>query len=109
MAEMIYATIVRGKNNDQVVPYAVYLLMDKLNAREAADYQGSDPHFTVQMHTFNLPVNNVQLVQLGDLVIDTKNIDPKTNNLRQFRIISDPEPSTFAMSWRWVAIRPRGA
>ena len=108
MSEYIYANITRGLNNAVSVAANIFVQLDKLNAQEASGYQGSDPHFTYQMHTLQLPVNDLQLLQIGDQVIDTQVIDVKTNQLRQYRIISDPDPNTLNMSWRWVCTRQRG-
>ena len=105
MSEFIYATITRASST---IASNVYTQIDKTKSMEAAQYEGTDPHFLYTMTTMQLPVSNVQLVRQGDYVTDPRTIDPKTNAARKYLIISDPEPNTLNMSWRWVVERMRG-
>lgn len=105
MSEYIYATITRGTST---IAQRCYTQVDKVQGMEAAQYEGSDPHFVYKMFTIQLPVQNVQLIRQGDYVIDPSVIDPKTNAARKYLIISDPEPNVLNMSWRWMTERMRG-
>lgn len=106
MSEYITANITRGSNT--TVAQGISMLLDKMGAAETSYYQGADPHFTYKVTTLQLPTTNRQLVLQGDHMVDQNVTDAKTNALRQFLIISDPEPGQLNMSWRWVAVRMRG-
>jgi hypothetical protein len=107
MSEYIFANIVRGAST--TIAKGIVVHLSKMDAKEASEYQGTEPHFTYTMDTRQLPtVPNVQLVQQGDHVIDQQVIDAKTGTNRQFLVISDPQPKTLLMSWQWVAERYRG-
>jgi hypothetical protein len=109
MSEYIWANLQHAKDT---VPYAtnIFIHEAKMEAREAADYQGVNPHFLYRMHTRGLSTVNPVLVQQGDLVIDTNQatLDPKTGITRRYRIVSDPQPKALMMSWQWEAERERG-
>jgi len=108
MSEFVQAIITRaGVANPIAKNFVVQL--DKMEAAEAASFQGSDPHFTYNAFTFMLPMGNPQLVLFRDYVIDQVVIDPITNALRKYLIISDPEPNPLTGSWRWVCVRQRGS
>lgn len=109
MSEYLYGNIVR--NGTSTIAKNVYIHLSKMDAREAADYQGSDPHFTYRMDTRQLPTlpgNTVTLVRQGDHIIDQMVTDPKTGAGRAYLVISDPQPKVLLMSWQWVAVRMRG-
>lgn len=105
MSEFIYATFLR-KNT--TIATGIYTQIDKTKAMEAAQYEGTDPHFLYTMFTFQLPTTDVQFIRQGDYVADEATIDYLTNTPRKYLIVSDPEPNTFNMSWRWVVERMRG-
>lgn len=81
--------------------------LDKMQAAEAVGFESSEPHFTFNAYTTQLPISDPQLLREGDLLIDTKVIDYTTNSLRQYRIISEPESFT-DQHWELVAYRFRG-
>ena len=95
--------VLKRNGNQFAGPAIVYL--NKMQAHEAVDYQGANPHFVYKMSTLTIPTSDVQFIRQGDMVIDPNNVDPKTSTLRAFKIISDPEPNTLSMSWQWVAER----
>lgn len=69
-------------------PDAIPMQVDNMSVGEAAYYGGDAPYFR-----YNGYVNTLHYVfQYRDLLIDTKNIDPITQQLTQYRIINDPEP-----------------
>jgi hypothetical protein len=105
--EFIYANFYRPGETE---PYAenIYIQVAHMDAKEAAEYKGADPHFTYHMYTRLLPTGDPTLVQQRDLVVDQQVIDPLTGKPRQFRIISDPQMKQLMMSWQWIAIKPRG-
>jgi len=103
MSEVIMAATIQRAGATIAGPCMVEL--DKMLHQEAVDYHGSNPHFTYRMYTMQLPIGDVQLVRQGDQVVDPVVIDPKTQTNRTYLILSDPEPNTLSMSWRWVAER----
>lgn len=85
----------------------IMVQLDKMNALDAAAFQGADPHFTYTTITTNLPfISN--LVLFRDHMQDQVNIDPITNALRIYLIISDPELHYLDGHWQWVCTRMRG-
>lgn len=82
--------------------------LDKMPAAEAATYQGADPHFTYNVFTTLLPLNNPQFVLFRDLMIDQVVIDIVTSLPRQWRIIDEPNVDIIDGHWQWVAVRMRG-
>jgi hypothetical protein len=86
----------------------IVVQLDKMNVHEAAEYQGSDPHFTYRVLTINLPLTGPYLVSFRDHMIDQVVIDPITNALRKYLIISDPEMHVLDGHWQWVCTRMRG-
>lgn len=107
MSEWIYVNILKS-DASTVVAKNIYVQIDKLEAKEAAEYQAGDPHFTYRFYTRQLPTNNLALVQQKYYVIDQQNLDPITNQLRKFLIISDPTPKRLVMEWSWIGYRYRG-
>jgi hypothetical protein len=83
--------------------------LDKLPAMEAATYQGADPHFTYNVYTTMLPLNNPQFVLFRDLMVDQVVIDAVTGRLRQYRIVSEPSIDTITGHFQWVVTRMRGS
>lgn len=111
MTEVMIAQFTRitpGNANGVVIATGKRVYLQKVEAKEAADYKGADPHYTYKMNTFDLPVIDPQLLQARDIVTDMKNIDPLTLALRFFHIISDPEPNQINGTWRWIATKERG-
>lgn len=86
----------------------VQMQLDKMNALEASEYQGADPHFTYNVLSVNLPVIN-NFVLYRDHMQDIYNIDAVTGQLRIFLIVSDPMPGTLTGHWQWVCTRMRGS
>lgn len=86
MSTDVYVTVKRGGNVIATIP-AFHVQIDTMSAGEAAYYGGEQPYFRYAMY----PLVIYDLRQ-DDLLVDTKNIDPKTNALKQYRIINDPEP-----------------
>lgn len=107
MGEWIYANIYKP-DGTSVVAKNIYVQIDKMDAKEAAEYQGGDPHFTYRGYTRQLPTNNLNLVQQKYYVVDQQTIDPVTSQLRKYLIISDPEPKRLMMEWQWIMYRYRG-
>lgn len=107
MSEWIYGNIT--KPDGTPVVKNIRMAIDKLARKEAAEYQSGDPHFTYNFSTWQLPLNNLTLIQQKYYVIDQHILDPVTNQLRKFLIISDPHPQMLMMIWSWVAYRYRGA
>lgn len=103
MSEYIMAATIKRGSATIAGPCMVQL--DKMQAGEAIDYGGANPHFTYRMYTAQLSIGDVQLLRQGDQVVDPVVIDPKTQTNRTFLIISDPEPHLLSMSWQWVAER----
>lgn len=85
----------------------IVMQLDKMNALEAASYQGADPHFTYTAITTYLPAI-YGLVLFRDHMQDQVNIDPVTNALRLYLIISDPELHNIDGHWTFVCTRMRG-
>jgi hypothetical protein len=84
MSRDIYAKVVRA--GTQI--YAnEYFQVDNMGPQEAAYYGGASPYMRYQMYA----LANLDIRQ-SDLIIDNTNIDPKTNELTQYRVISSPEP-----------------
>lgn len=107
MSEDIRGNITRA-NVVNPIASNVIVQADKMNAAEAATFQGSDPHFTYKMYTTMLPMRDPQLVLFRDHFVDQVTIDPITGTNRTFLIISDPAMHTFDGHWEWVAVRMRG-
>jgi len=107
MSEIIRANITRAGVSSPIASNIV-IQMDKMNAAEAASFQGSDPHFTYNAFTTLIPINNPQSVLFRDHVVDQVTVDPLTHTNRTYLIISDPEPNILTGHWRWVCVRTRG-
>lgn len=107
MSEWVYANILKS-DRTTVVAKNIYVQLDKMEAKEAAEYQGGDPHFTYRCYTRQLPTNNLSLVQQKYYVVDQQNLDPVTNQLRTYLIISDPTVKQLMFAWSWIAYRYRG-
>ena len=107
MGEWLYSTIYQA-DRQTAVASNVFVQIEKVNAREAVEYQGGDPHFTYHCYTRKLPTTNVSLVQQKFYVVDQQHLDPVTNQLRTFLIISDPHVKTIMMAWEWFMYRYRG-
>jgi hypothetical protein len=107
MSEWFYANILKS-DASTVVAKNVYVQLDKMEAKEAVEYQSGDPHFTYRVYTRQLPTNNLNLVQQKYYVVDQQTIDPVTNQQRKFLIISDPTPKRLVMEWSWIVYRYRG-
>ena len=107
MSEDVRANIVRATVANPIARNIVFQL-DKMNAAEAATFQGSDPHFTYRVFTTMLPLSNPQLVLFRDHMVDQVVIDPITSTNRTFLIISDPAMHMLDGHWEWVAVRMRG-
>ena len=107
MSEYLYCNLFRPGASG---PYAKSILIqaNKVEAKEAAEFKGVNPHFVYRMFTRQLPTSDPELVQQRDLVIDQQIIDPTTNKLRQYRIISDPAPKVLMMAWEWLVEKSRG-
>lgn len=86
----------------------IMVQLDKLPAMEAATYQGADPHFTYNVYTTLLPLNNPQFVLFRDLMVDQVIIDAVTNQPRQWRIVNEPSIDTIDGHFQWVCTRMRG-
>lgn len=82
--------------------------LDKVNFQEASTYEGSDPHFTYRGITIMLPASNPQLLLFRDYIIDQKNIDVLTGQLRKYLIVNEPEMHSLDSHWQWVCTRVRG-
>ena len=82
--------------------------LDKMNALEAASYQGADPHFTYRVITTMIPTTSPNIVVFRDHMIDQVIIDAVTNLPRKYLIVSDPELHTLDGHWQWVCTRMRG-
>lgn len=111
MSEIILAQFSRVTTNNvngTILATGIHVYLQKVEAKEAANYKGADPHYTYKMNTFELPTINPQFLLARDIITDMTNIDPLTSNLRFFHIISDPEPSPLNGTWRWVATKERG-
>lgn len=86
----------------------IVVQLDKLNVLEAATYQGADPHFTYRVLTLLLPLTTPNLVLFRDHMQDQVIVDPITNQLRKYLIVSDPEMHELDGHWQWVCTRMRG-
>lgn len=86
----------------------IMIQLDKMTALEAASYQGADPHFTYRALTISLPLISPNLVLFRDHMQDQVIVDPITNVLRKYLIISDPEMHILDGHWQWVCTRMRG-
>lgn len=100
-------TVVQMRAGVQVYPKPFVVQLDKMDVREATYYKGADPHFTYTCFTTDLPISDPLLVRADDLLIDQNVTDPITQQKRQFRIRSEPEPLP-DYHWEWVADRYRG-
>ena len=111
MSEIIlaqFSRITTGNVNGIIFATGIHVYLQKVEAKEAANYKGADPAYTYKMNTFELPMIDTQFLQPRDIITDMKNIDPLTLALRFFHIITDPEPSPLNGTWRWVATKERG-
>lgn len=71
------------QQTNDIIPMQV----DHMSMQESAYYGGVAPYFR-----FNGYINTTQYAILyRDLLIDTTNIDPTTNQLTQYRVIAPPE------------------
>lgn len=107
MSEWVYTNILKS-DAVTVVAKNIYVQIEKVDAKEAMEYQGGDPHFTYHFATRMLPTNDLNLVQQKYYVIDIQNLDPVTGKLRKYLIINDPVPKRLMMAWEWIAYRYRG-
>jgi hypothetical protein len=72
----------------QQTPKAIQVRLDNMSMQEAAYYGGAQPYFRY----YGIVRTTVYAFLYQDLLIDIKNIDPKTNALTRYRIINIPEP-----------------
>lgn len=107
MGEWFYANILK-QDGVTLVAKNIYVQMEPVEAKEASEYQGGDPHFTYHFFTRMLPTSDFNLVQQKYYVVDLQTIDPTTGKHMKYLIISDPHSKTLMMSWEWVAYRYRG-
>jgi len=108
MGEWFYANILKS-DAVTLVAKNIYVQMEPIEAKEAVEYQGGDPHFTFHFYTRMLPTSNLTLLQQKYYVVDQQTIDPTTGHLMKYLIISDPHAKTLMMSWEWIAYRYRGS
>lgn len=85
MSTDIYVTVKRGGSAVTTIP-AFHIQLDNMSQAEAAYYGGAAPY---QRYAAYATV--IYDLRQEDLLVDTKNIDPKTNVLKQYRVINDPE------------------
>jgi hypothetical protein len=85
MSSDTYMTVKRGGTPVSTIP-PFYVQIDNMSMAEAAYYGGASPYQRFAMYT-----TAIYDLRQEDLLIDTKNIDPKTNTLTQYRVISQPE------------------
>jgi len=104
---MSYDLRVNLLRNGSTYKSNIMMQLDKMNALEAASFQGADTHFTYTAITINLP-SIYGLVLFRDHMQDQVNIDPVTNALRVYLIISDPELHYIDGHWSFVCTRMRG-
>src|SRR5258707_408782 len=69
-------------------PNPIAVRLDNMSMQEAAYYQGAQPYF--RFYGFVRTIVYSFLYQ--DLLVDIKNIDPKTGALTRYRIINLAEP-----------------
>lgn len=105
MSEDIRINVIRAGNP---IASNVSVQLDKMEAQEAAFFEGSDPHFTYDAYTTSLPVSDPQLIQQDDHLVDQVVIDAVTGTNRVFRIIADPEVFPLDNHWEFTAVRYRG-
>lgn len=67
---------------------AIVVRLDNMSMAEAAYYGGAVPYFRF----YGIVRTVVYAFLYQDLLIDIKNIDPKTSTLTRYRIINIPEP-----------------
>lgn len=73
-------------------PDVIPMQIDNMNMREANYYQGTQPIFL-----FNGYVNSLDYAfQFQDFVQDVNEIDPKTGNPTQYRIVNEPKVRTLS-------------
>jgi hypothetical protein len=65
---------------------SVYLQIDHMEPIEASYYGGSAPYFRYEAYALA-----ILDIRQSDLLVDLNNIDPKTGNKYQYRVVSDPE------------------
>lgn len=68
-------------------PNSIAVRLDNMSMQEAAYYGGVAPYFRF----YGFVRTTVYAFLYQDLLIDIKNIDPKTNALTRYRIINIPE------------------
>ena len=86
MSNDAYVTVKRGGSPVTSIP-AFSVQIDNMSQAEAAYYGGAAPY-----QRYAIYLLAVYDLRQEDLLIDTKNIDPKTGTFKQYRIINDPEP-----------------
>ncbi len=76
------------RSNTQQSPDAIPVQVDNMSMQEAAYYGGVAPYFRY----YSYVLSTAYAFQYQDLLIDTTNTDPKTEQLTRYRVINDPEP-----------------
>ncbi len=67
---------------------AIAVRLDNMSMTEAAYYGGVAPYFRF----YGIVRTTIYAFLYQDLLIDIKNVDPKTNALTRYRILNIPEP-----------------
>ena len=101
MSNDAYVTVKRGGSPVATIP-PFYVQIDNMGQAEAAYYGGAAPY-----QRYSIYATAIYDLRQEDLLVDIKNTDPKTNALKQYRIINDPEPFP-DMHMEMVADRVRG-
>jgi hypothetical protein len=95
-------TVKRGGSPVANIP-PVSVQVDLLSQMESSYYGGSAPYMRYSIYTFG-----VYDIRQEDLLVDTVNIDPKTNTNKQYRVINDPDTEQFVSHVEIIADRVRG-
>lgn len=66
--------------------------IDTMSQEEASYYGGTGQHFRYDIYMQPLSPMVPYDIRFHDLLTDTTNIDPLTNNLMDYRVINVPEP-----------------
>ena len=88
----MHITTVSLQRNKVAIQSGIAVQVDNMSTQTALELGGQSPYNSYWIYTLGGPVS----VLHGDLLIDTKQVDPVTGNPVQYRVFGEPEVFDFS-------------